>query len=260
MVMETALIGATGFVGSTLLRQRRFDQLYQSDNIGDIKGREFSLVVCAGAPAQKWIANQDPVSDRARLTVLMQAIASVRCARFVLVSTVDVFADPRGVDEDSEVSEDELQPYGRHRRELERFVQDRFEAPMIVRLPGLVGPGLRKNVIYDFLNDNNVAAIDCRAVYQFYPTVALWRDIDRALENHLRLVHLTSEPLSVADVARFGFGRVFTQTTTQPPAKYDFQSRYAPLFGGPGRYQYSARESLLVISAYAQSEPRRHKH
>ena len=37
----------------------------------------------------------------------------------------------------------------------------------------------------------------------------------------------------------------------------DFDSSScAALFGGCGRYQYSRRETLLAIRAYAQSEPR----
>jgi hypothetical protein len=69
------------------------------------------------------------------------------------------------------------------------------------------------------------------------------------------LVHLTAEPISVAEVARDGFGRVFANTLSNSPARYDFQSNHAALFGGHGVYQYSKRETLQAIRAYAQSEP-----
>ena len=65
--MADALIGYTGFVGSNLLRQRAFDATYNSKNIGDIAGREFELLVCAGAPAAKWLANSKPDEDAANL-------------------------------------------------------------------------------------------------------------------------------------------------------------------------------------------------
>jgi hypothetical protein len=39
-------------------------------------------------------------------------------------------------------------------------------------------------------------------------------------------------------------------------ACYDFRSKHAALFGGYGGYQYSKRETMLAIRAYAQSEPR----
>ena len=125
------------------------------------------------------------------------------------------------------------------------------------RLPGLVGPGLRKNVIYDFLNDNNLDAIDSRGVFQFYPMVNLWKDIEVGLDAGLRLLHLTAAPISVAEVAREGFGRDFDQEIAPSPAQYDLRSRYASLFGVEGQYQYSKRETLLAVRAYAQSEPRK---
>lgn len=252
--MSSALIGHSGFVGSTLLRQARFDALFRSTNIGEIAGRSFDLIVCAGAPAQKWIANRDPAGDRACIEGLIARLASVGCGSFVLISTVDVFSSPLGVDEHAGVDEAGLQPYGLHRRMLEQFVQRRFADHLVVRLPGLVGPGLRKNVIFDLLNHNNLDAIDSRGVFQFYPMVNLWYDLQVALDHRLKLLHLTAAPVSVESVAEQGFGRSFDHPRGDRPASYDMRSVHAELFGGSGHYQYSARESLQAIRAYAQSE------
>lgn len=252
--MASALIGFSGFVGSTLLGQTEFTALYRSTNIGDIDGGTFDLVVCAGAPAQKWIANREPEVDRQCIDGLMGHLRTVRCGTFVLISTVDVFGNPIGVDEGSAVPEAGLHAYGLNRRRLETFVASHFERHLIVRLPGLVGPGLRKNVIFDFLNDNNLHAIDSRGVFQFYPMVNLWYDLRTALAAGLDLVHLTAAPVSVADIATQGFGRTFSQELPGTPARYDLRTRHATLFGGSGAYQYSTRETLQAVRAYAQSE------
>jgi nucleoside-diphosphate-sugar epimerase len=254
--MTDALIGHSGFVGGTLLRQRGFDALYRSSNIDSITGGGFDLVVCAGAPAQKWIANREPASDRASIEGLIARLSTIRCSTFVLISTVDVFKNAVMVDESSEVNEVGLHAYGTNRRLLEKFVERRFERHLVVRLPGLVGPGLRKNVIYDFLNDNNLHAIEARAVFQFYPMVNLWHDVQLALTAGLDMVHLTAEPISVAELSQGGFGRQFENTLNATPAKYDFRSRHAALFGVEAPYQYSKRETLLAVRAFAQSEPR----
>lgn len=253
--MMHILIGYSGFVGTTLLKQHRFNNLYRSTNISDIEGKSFDSVICAAAPAQKWIANREPEADRQNIERLIGHLKTIQCQTFVLISTVDVFKNPFGVTEDTAVNEDGLQPYGLHRRYLETFVESQFPRHLIVRLPGLVGPGLRKNVIFDFLNQNNLDAIDSRGVFQFYPIVNLWYDIQTALQAQLSLIHLTTEPISVAEVAQNGFGRVFEHTLANSPAQYDFQSKHAALFGGRGAYQYSKRETLLAIRAYAQSEP-----
>ncbi len=253
--MENALIGFSGFVGSTLLKQAHFSALFRSTNIHEIENREFDVVVCAGAPAQKWIANRDPADDRKKIESLINHLRAIKCKTFILISTVDVFKEPIGVDESTLVDESGLHAYGLHRRLLEKFVEQYFPSYLIVRLPGLVGPGLRKNVIFDFLNNNNLHAIESRGVFQFYPMINLWYDIKIALQAGLSLVHLTAEPISVADVSLQGFGRPFTQTLENPPARYDMQTRHAQIFGSLGQYQYSAREAIQAIRAYAQSEP-----
>ena len=165
--MENALIGFSGFVGSTLLKQAHFSALFRSTNIHEIENREFDVVVCAGAPAQKWIANRDPADDRKKIESLINHLRAIKCKTFILISTVDVFKEPIGVDESTLVDESGLHAYGLHRRLLEKFVEQYFPSHLIVRLPGLVGPGLRKNVIFDFLNNNNLHAIESRGVFQF---------------------------------------------------------------------------------------------
>jgi len=253
--MDNALIGFSGFVGGTLLKQASFSALYRSTNVHEIENLEFDLVVCAGAPAQKWIANREPADDRKKIDSLIDYLRTIKAKTYILISTVDVFKEPIGVDEATEVEEADLHPYGLHRRLLEKFVEQHFQRHLIVRLPGLVGPGLRKNVIFDFLNNNNLHAIESQGVFQFYPIVNLWYDIQKALAARLSLVHLTAEPISVADVSLKGFGKPFTQSLSNIPARYDMHTRYADIFGSIGRYQYSTRETIQAIRAYAQSEP-----
>ena len=253
--MKNCLIGFSGFVGSTLLKQASFDSLFRSTNICEIEGQSFDTVVCAGAPAQKWIANQEPDADREKIDGLITYLKTIQCKTFILISTVDVFKNPIGVDEYTPTDDSGLHAYGIHRRLLEKFVESCFANHLIVRLPGLVGPGLRKNVIFDFLNDNNLDVIDSRGVFQFYPMVNLWYDIQAALNAGLKLVHFTTEPISVADVSKQGFGKCFGNTLTNKPAAYDMRTRHAEIFGALGHYQYSSREVIQAVRAYAQSEP-----
>lgn len=253
--MNNALIGYSGFVGTTLLKQTQFSNLYRSTNIAEIEGKTFDLVVCAGAPAQKWLANKEPENDLKIIEGLIAHLKTIKCRQFILISSVDVFDTPINVDETSIVHEERLHPYGLHRYYLEKFVISHFDNSLIVRLPGLVGPGLRKNIIFDFLNLNNVASIDSRSVFQFYPMVNLWSDIQIALLAKISLIHLTAEPISVEEIAREAFLLTdFYQEIIEQPATYNMLSNYAELYSGYQRYQYSKKETLLAIRAYAQSE------
>jgi nucleoside-diphosphate-sugar epimerase len=250
---ETALIGYTGFVGGNLLAQRAFDALYNSSNIEEIAGRSFDLIVCAGAPAEKWKANAEPERDLANIERLAAALARASARRFVLLSTVDVFGSAIAVDEQSPVSTEGLHAYGRHRRMLEARIASSFETT-IVRLPGLYGPGLKKNVIFDFLHDNDVQKVDSRGVFQFYDTTRLWSDVDIAVRSRLPLVHLATEPVSVAAVARVAFGIEFDNRVAPAPARYDMRTRHAALFGGEGPYIEDSGRVLHGIAAFVARE------
>lgn len=83
--MSNALIGFSGFVGSTLLKQAPFDALFRSTNIDKIDGQTFQTVVCAGAPAQKWIANRDPEGDQQKIDELIAHLSTIKCRTFVLI-------------------------------------------------------------------------------------------------------------------------------------------------------------------------------
>lgn len=249
-----ALIGYSGFVGNTLLKQFSFEELYRSSNIHHIEGKSFDIVVCAGAQAKKWIANKNPQEDLKQIENLINNLKKIKCKQFILVSTVDVFQRPIMVDENSKVDELNLHPYGLNRRILEKFVQYHFPKHLIVRLPGLVGPGLKKNIIFDILNNNNLSSIDSRSVFQFYPMVNLWFDINTSLNAELQLIHLTAEPTSVAEISLFGFGKIFNQILEDEYLSYDMRSIHADKFNKNKYYQYSAREVIQSVRSYAQSE------
>jgi hypothetical protein len=253
-VMADALVGYSGFVGSTLLRQRPFDALFRSTNIGEMAGQAFKTVYCAGAPAQKWLANKNPSEDLANIESLIQCLDRVQADEFVLISTVDVFASPVSVSEETVPNMQGLHAYGRHRLMLEDYVKSRKSRNLIVRLPGLVGPGLKKNIIYDYAHGNQVEQIDCRGVFQFYPLVNLAADLQTARKLDLGLVHLTAEPICVKELIEAAFGVTPTAQGAGAPVKYDVQSCYAQQFGGTGRYQYAARDSVLATRAYVQGE------
>jgi nucleoside-diphosphate-sugar epimerase len=242
--VTSALIGHTGLVGGNLLAQAPFEARFNSSNIESIRGSSFDLVVCAGARAVKWQANKEPEADRANIERLIGCLEAVEARRFVLISTVDVYPDPVRVDERTEIDAQECQPYGRHRFELERFARRRFEAT-IVRLPGLFGDGLKKNVIYDLLHSNRLDLINARSVFQFYSLDRLWRDIERTLAEGISLVNFATEPTNVKDLAREGFGIHFVNRAAPPPAaRYDMRSVHARKFGGARGYLYDKRSVL----------------
>jgi nucleoside-diphosphate-sugar epimerase len=252
--VRTALIGYTGFVGNNLLTQMQFSHRYNSKSIDSIRGESFDLVVCAGAPAEKWKANCDPAADRAALDRLTAPLATVRASRVILISTVDVFGSPVDVDEMTRIDPGSATAYGRHRFELEQFFANRFQT-LIVRLPGLFGPGLKKNVIFDLLHDNRVDAIVPSSEFQFYDLADVAADIAIASQARLSLLHCATEPISVQALAETAFGRTLRPSRSgMTPARYDFRSQHAALFGGSNGYLRDRKSVLAALCAFVQCE------
>jgi len=252
--MKTALIGYTGFVGGNIASQYQFDDLYNSKNIAEIEGKEYDLVVSAANRAEMWRINQEPEIDRAEIDEYISHIKKVNIKKLILISTVGVYKNPNGATEDTEIDTDGLLPYGLNRHYLEQFCQQNFDTT-IVRLPGLFGPGLKKNVIFDLLNDNNVDKIHKDGVYQYYNLENIWKDIQIALDNNLPLVNLATPPVSTKEVAKIAFGIDFSNEPEDiKPAFWDMHSKYANVYGGEGDYLYSKEQELADIKAFVEKD------
>lgn len=251
--MKTALIGYTGFVGGNIAEQYNFDDVYNSKNIAEIEGKEYDLVVSAANRAEMWRINQEPEVDRAEIEEYIGHIKNVKIGKLVLISTVGVYKNPNGATEDTLIETDGLTPYGVNRYYLEQFCQDNFDTT-IIRLPGLFGKGLKKNVIFDLLNNNNVDRIHKDGVYQYYNLANIWKDIQVALDNKLSVVNLATPPVSSEEVAREAFGIEFTNSPEDiTPAYWDMHSKYASEYGGNGDYLYTKEQELADIKSFVES-------
>jgi nucleoside-diphosphate-sugar epimerase len=246
-----ALIGWSGFVGGNLERDAEFDARYRSTDIDEIRGCSFELVVSAGLPAAKWLANKDPEGDWAAVSGLMGALEEVEAAEFVLISTVDVYGNPIGVEEHDRAPEG-LTPYGSHRLAFEEFVAERFPVHRIVRLPALMGPGLRKNVLFDLIHRRQLAVINPDSEFQWYDVRDLWQDLDRVREAGAELVNLVPAPVPTARILAEHFPHVAVGQGAGPTVRYDVRTKYAPLFGARGDYIMDEREVLSRIARFVR--------
>jgi hypothetical protein len=252
----SALIGHTGFVGSNLLAQHPFRDRFNSGNIRDLAGRSYDLVACAGVSAVKWKANQDPDRDWAGIRSLLDVLATVRAGRFVLISTIDVYPDPRGVTESTPIHGLANHAYGSHRLRVEDFVRERFPRHHVLRLPGLFGPGLKKNVLYDLLNRNGLEAINPRSSFQYYNLDHLWPDVLKVMELELPLVNLATEPIRTGDLLSAFFPSLTVGQKAGGEAHYDMGSEFTRPWDRTGPYQYGREDVLKDLGAFIRAYPR----
>ena len=247
---SNALIGHTGFVGGTLARDRTFGAMFNSRNIGEIKGQRFDTVICAGVSAVKWLANKEPEQDRAGIARLTDCLNEVKAEHFVLVSTIDVYGNPSGQTERDAPPEAGLHPYGLHRLQLEAFIRQQFPRSTIVRLPALFGKGLRKNAIYDMLNRNMPENVIPNGSFQWYPTRRLADDLDRVIAAEIDLINIASAPLEMGAIHDRFFPDVAIGAPVANPPRYDLRSIYDTVLGGSGGYHLSADQVFQELRLF----------
>ena len=167
--MKNALVGYTGFVGSNLLQFYEFNYLFNSKNFKEAANREFDIIFFCGVPAVKWYANKNPEEDFKTLENIKSILDTIKVNKIVLISTIDVYEDvTSGNDEDYKIIYNKNHTYGKNRYLFENYIMDRFDDYNIIRLPALFGKGLKKNIIFDLINNNNVNDIPINSEFQWY--------------------------------------------------------------------------------------------
>lgn len=149
---RTILVGSTGFVGTNLMAACQFDGAYHSTDVQEAYGSRPELLIYAGIRAEKYLANKNPKQDLAQIHSALRNIREINARKTVLISTIDVYANPFNVDEQTIPNSTGLQPYGANRLWLEEQVLQSVDNCLIVRLPALFGMNLKKNFLYDFIH------------------------------------------------------------------------------------------------------------
>lgn len=189
--MSHDILVGTGFVGTALMRARRFVEVYNRTNIAELPGRTCDRMTIAAAPAEKWRANADPAGDMDGIRSMFDAVSRVAARRVVLISTVDALGDSA---------------YGVNRLELEIMCRRRWpEALVIVRLPALFGPGLRKNALHDLLTGRPLS-VSLDSVYQWYCIDWLADDLDMIPEMRAATaINIACPPVTLRQIVdRYG--------------------------------------------------------
>lgn len=253
MLAASALIGATGFVGGNLQRQARFDEHYNSKNISEIRGKTFDLLVCAGVTAVKWWANKNAGEDRVRIDSLLADLASVKARNVIVLSTVDVYPTVADTDETSPCHNLPNHAYGTNRLYFEDAMRELFSDAMVVRIGGVFGPGLKKNVIFDLINDNCLDAINPASSFQYYNVTNLWRDLMLAQNAGLKLVNFVTQPIGTATIIERFFPGKVVGASPAPEAHYDIRTVHSGVLGGPDGYLASSATVLAELGRFIET-------
>lgn len=175
--MKVVLVGSNGFVGSAfgrLLSARGHEVISVTRaTYAAAIGVSADVVIEAACNSKKFFAEEEPflefdASVGHRLRTLRDFPAPVH----LHISSVDVYVDltsPATTGEDVPIVPEAASYYGLHKRMSEELVQKYADEWLIIRLAGMVGPGLRKNPVHDIINGQPLR-IHPESRYQFLHT------------------------------------------------------------------------------------------
>ena len=234
-----AIVGYSGFVGSNLLQFYKFDYFYNSKKFIDAKNKSFDTIFFCGVPAVKWYSNKYPDEDNKVINDLKNILDTITVNKIILISTIDVYNNVEiQSNEDTYINFSENHTYGKNRFLFEEYIKNRYENYYIIRLPALFGKGLKKNIIYDLINNNNVNDIPLNSMFQWYYLDWLKNDIDIILKNNIRICNFFTEPIHTNKIIElfkeiygidYKFKIEYLGNNSQM-RKYDTCTKYSNLF------------------------------
>ena len=174
------ILGGKGFVGSAFARlcadQGLDHTIIDRENYATLVGGSCDIFVNANGNSSKPLAAKEPVREfDASVRSVRSSLVDFRFGTYIHLSSCDVYPDctsPATTREDQPLDPAMQSPYGFHKHLAEQCVRHAARRWIILRMGGFVGPGLKKNAIYDILHGPKLW-LDPESELQYMPTDAL---------------------------------------------------------------------------------------
>ena len=210
---NNGIIGGTGFIGSTLCSWLDFNYRYGRNNMQDLIDKELDLLICTAPTGNRLQVQENCILDLEMIMYLIDHLRKSKPKYFVLISTIDTLTKPNS-------------KYGLNRRILEGWIKSNLENYSIIRLPTLVHPEIKKNVLFDLKNNLYLDKINPDSVNQYYDLTRLPIDIKYAVENNIKELNLFSEPVSNREIIEKFYPTVTVGQNAGPAQTYNVNPYY----------------------------------
>ena len=187
------VIGGCGFIGSAVANEAE-QQGYITHRIGReqyeaAKGLTCDVLINANGNSKKYLSRRDPILD---FELSVQSVARIvqdfPAKKVIHLSTIDVYPvkhDPTLNHEKVEIDQSLLSPYGFNKYLAEQLVSFWSEDWLLFRMGGFVGPGLKKNSIYDLLKGGDLY-VHPDSRYQYQDTRIFAKRVFEMIEQDIR--------------------------------------------------------------------------
>tara|TARA_B110000263_G_scaffold245654_1_gene255551 strand:- start:218 stop:991 length:774 start_codon:yes stop_codon:yes gene_type:complete len=191
------IVGGNGLTGSALVRYLKHTgeeyKIIQKENKHEFLGKSCDTLIYANGNALKYKANEEPLFDfHASVVSIAEYIHNIKFKKFIHISTIDVYDNKTSIiktKEDVNIDAKKLNIYGYHKYCAEEYVKHFCKNYLIFRLSGLVGKGLKKNAIYDFIHKDKKVMLSPETTINYINTRFIAETIvhmqDLGIENQI---------------------------------------------------------------------------
>lgn len=229
--MKTCIIlGAKGFIGSTVVAEavsRGYQVLgIDVDNYESYSGARADLLVNAAGNSKKFIDDQDPVKGfEMSVNSVMRALNDFCFDFYIQLSSGAVYPRENDPDQNAEntvLCPEEMSRYGFHKWMAEQLVRHYAPRHLILRMGGFVGPGLKKNAVYDLLKGGKLF-VHPDSQFQYMDTRDLAKAVFDLYENadgKTSLLNISARgTVSVARIAELAGVEIDDTASTCPQVR-----------------------------------------
>ncbi len=154
------ILGGNGFIGSAIVRYCKSNgvnyKVISRENYNHLKKNPCKIFINANGNSKKFLAKEQPLLEfDASVRSVRASLSDFTFEEYVHLSSCDVYPDcssPSSTLEDMKLDNTKQSPYGFHKYLAELCVQHVAKHWLIIRMGGFVGPGMKKNPIFDILN------------------------------------------------------------------------------------------------------------
>ena len=112
-----------------------------------------------------------------------------------------------------------------------------------------------ENILKTYFNNIGFSALnftDSRGKFQFYNLKYLWKHIQIARENNIKVLNLATEPVEISEIYEYIKSKKFVNEVTNNVPNYDFKTKYAKIFEGKDGYIFSKEFILEDIKKFVK--------
>lgn len=107
--------------------------------------------------------------------------------------------------------------------------------------------------IFEALGFSALNFTDSRGVFQYYNLKYLYKNIQTAIENGVKVMNIATEPVTISEIYRAITGNEFVNELDAPIPHYDFKTENFAIFGGKDGYIQTKEFVLKDIKEFVEN-------